>query len=63
LKRKAQRLPFTVRGRNSQEAIWRAIKEYDVPERERFRVNPTRGVCNISFGFSRRSVPRVWLVH
>jgi predicted RNA-binding protein Jag len=26
-------MPFTVTGRNSEEAIERAIKEYDVPER------------------------------
>jgi hypothetical protein len=42
LKRKAERLPFTVTGRNSVEAIERAIKEYDVPERERFRISVQR---------------------
>jgi hypothetical protein len=39
LKRKAERLPFTVTGRTAEEAIERAIKEYDVPERDRFRVS------------------------
>jgi hypothetical protein len=39
LKRKAERLPFTVTGRTSEEAIERAIKEYEIPERERFRVS------------------------
>ena len=38
LKRKAE--PVT--GRNSEEAIERAIKEYDVPERERFRISVQR---------------------
>jgi hypothetical protein len=42
LKRKAERLPFTVTGRNSGEAIQRAIKEYDMPERERFRISVQR---------------------
>jgi hypothetical protein len=42
LKRKAERMPFTVTGRNSEEAIERAIKEYDVPERERFRISVQR---------------------
>jgi hypothetical protein len=36
LKHKAERLSFTVTGRNSEEAMERAIKEYDAPERERF---------------------------
>ena len=44
LKRKAERLPFTVTGRNSQEAIERAIKEHAIPERERFRVSVQREV-------------------
>jgi hypothetical protein len=35
LKRKAERLPFTVTGRNTQEAIERAVKEYDIAECER----------------------------
>jgi hypothetical protein len=42
LRRKAERLPFTVAGRNSQEAMERAIKEYEVPERERFRPSVER---------------------
>jgi hypothetical protein len=35
-------MPFTVCARNSEKAIERAIKEYDVPERERFRVSVQR---------------------
>jgi hypothetical protein len=42
LKRKAERLPFTVTGRTAEEAIERAIKEHDVPPRERFRVSVQR---------------------
>jgi hypothetical protein len=42
LKRKAERLPFSVTGRNSEEAIERAIEEYNVPEREQFRINVQR---------------------
>jgi len=42
LKRKAERLPFTVAGRTPQEAIERAIEEHDIPKRERFRVSLQR---------------------
>jgi hypothetical protein len=42
LKRKAKRMPFTVTGRTAEEAIERAIEEYDVPERERFRISVQR---------------------
>jgi hypothetical protein len=42
LKRKAERLPFTVTGRDSEEAIKRAIEEHDIPERERFRISVQR---------------------
>jgi hypothetical protein len=42
LKRKAERLPFTVTARDAAEAVERAIKEYDVPERERFRISVQR---------------------
>jgi hypothetical protein len=42
LKRKAERMPFTVAARNSEEALRRAIEEYDVPERERFRISVQR---------------------
>jgi hypothetical protein len=42
LKRKAERLPFTVTARDSEEAIKRAIEEHDIPERERFRVSVQR---------------------
>ncbi len=38
LKRKAERLPFTVTGQTAEEVIKRAIEEYD-PERERFRIS------------------------
>jgi hypothetical protein len=38
LKRKAERFPFTVAGRNSEGAIQRAIEEYQAPERERWRI-------------------------
>jgi hypothetical protein len=42
LKRKAERLSFTVTDRNSEEAIEHAIKEYDVPERDRWRISVQR---------------------
>jgi hypothetical protein len=42
LKRKAERMPFTVTGRNNEEAIERAIKEYDVRPCERFRISVQR---------------------
>jgi hypothetical protein len=42
LKRKAERLPFTVTARDSEEAIKRALEEHDIPERERFRVSVQR---------------------
>ncbi len=42
LKRTAERLPFTVTGRNGEEPIERAIKEYNVPDRERFRISVRR---------------------
>jgi hypothetical protein len=35
-------MPFTVAARTSEEAIQRAIKEYDIPERERFRISVQR---------------------
>ncbi len=38
LKRKAERMPFTVTGGTAEEAIERAIQEYDVRPCERFRV-------------------------
>jgi hypothetical protein len=44
LKRKAERLPFTVTGRTSEEAIERAIKENEIPERERWRISVQREV-------------------
>jgi hypothetical protein len=42
LKRKAERLPFTVTARDSEEAIKRALEEHDIPERERFRISAQR---------------------
>jgi hypothetical protein len=42
LKRKAERLPFTVTARDSEEAIKRPIEEHDMPGRERFRVSVQR---------------------
>jgi len=42
LKRKAERLPFTVTARDSEEAIKRALEEHDIPERERFRISVQR---------------------
>jgi 1,2-phenylacetyl-CoA epoxidase PaaB subunit len=40
--KRAERLAFTVTARDAEQAIERAIKEYDVPERERFRVSVQR---------------------
>jgi hypothetical protein len=42
LKRRAERMPFTVTGRNSKEALRRAIEKYEVPEREGFRISVQR---------------------
>jgi hypothetical protein len=42
LKRKAERLPFTVTAPNAEEAIERAIEEHDIPERVRFRISVQR---------------------
>jgi hypothetical protein len=42
LKRKAERLPFSVTGPNAEQAIERAIKEYDLPEHERRRISVQR---------------------
>jgi hypothetical protein len=42
LKRKAEPFPFTVGGRNPQEAIERAVKEYDIAECERWRLSVQR---------------------
>jgi hypothetical protein len=35
-------MPFAVTARDAEQAIERAIKEYDVPERERFRLSVQR---------------------
>ena len=42
LKRKAERMAFSVNAKDEKQAIERAIKEYDVPERERFRISVRR---------------------
>ena len=42
LKRKAERMSLTVTGRDSEEAIARAIKEFRIPERDRFRISVQR---------------------
>jgi hypothetical protein len=42
LKRKAERFTQTVPGRNAEEAIERAIKEFGIPPQERFRVSVRR---------------------
>jgi hypothetical protein len=40
--KRAERFPFSVQARDSEEPIKRAINEYDVPERERFRISVRR---------------------
>jgi hypothetical protein len=40
--KRAERFPFSVQARDSEEAIKRAIKEYDVPERDRWRISVQR---------------------
>jgi hypothetical protein len=42
LKRKAERLPFTVAARDAEQAIERAIEEHKVPKHERFRISVQR---------------------
>jgi Protein of unknown function (DUF1488) len=42
LKRKAERLPFSVTAPNAEQAIERAIKEYDLTEHERWRISVRR---------------------
>jgi hypothetical protein len=42
LRKKAERFPFSVHARNCQEAFERAIKEYDMPERDRWRISVQR---------------------
>jgi hypothetical protein len=42
LRKKAERLSFTVTGRDAAEATERAIEEYGVPERERWRISVRR---------------------
>ena len=40
--KKAERTPFTVTARDAEEAIERAIKENEIPERERWRISVQR---------------------
>jgi hypothetical protein len=40
--KRAERFPFSVQARDSEEAIKRAIKEYDLPEHERRRISVQR---------------------
>ena len=42
LRKKVERLPFSVQARDSEEAIERAIKEYEVPERDCWRISVRR---------------------
>jgi hypothetical protein len=42
LRKKAERFPFTVAAGNADQAIERAIKEYDLPEHERRRISVQR---------------------
>jgi Uri superfamily endonuclease len=42
LQRKAERKSFTVTERDSEEAIARAIKEFEIPERDRWRPSVQR---------------------
>jgi hypothetical protein len=40
--KRAERMCFSVQARDSEEAIERAIKEYEIPERERRRISVRR---------------------
>ena len=42
LRKKAERFPFSVQARDSEEAIERAIKENNIPERDRWRISVRR---------------------
>ena len=42
LKRKGERLPFTVAGQTPEEAIERAIMELDIAEREHWKISVRR---------------------
>jgi hypothetical protein len=35
-------MPFSVPGRNAEQAIERAIKEYEIPERDHWRISVQR---------------------
>jgi hypothetical protein len=40
--KRAERMAFSVQARNNEEAIERAIKEFEVPERVRWRISVQR---------------------
>ena len=42
LRKKAERFTFSVQARDSEEAIAHAIKEYKIPERDRWRISVRR---------------------
>jgi hypothetical protein len=42
LRKRAERMPFTVTARDATEALERAIKEDDIPQHERFRMSVQR---------------------
>ena len=42
LRKKAERFPFSIQARDSEEAIERAIKENNIPERDRWRISVRR---------------------
>jgi hypothetical protein len=42
LRRKAERFPFSVQARDSEEAIKRAIEEFKIPERDRWKISVRR---------------------
>jgi hypothetical protein len=42
LRKKAERLPFSVQARDAEQAIERAVKEFEIPARERWRISVRR---------------------
>ena len=47
LRKKAERFPFSVQARDSEEAIELAIKENNIPERDRWRISVRRDLGEI----------------